>query len=536
MFKKLIPLLIIVVLLAVGSIIKKQSMQRQFNLVEEIGATTILPENFLISDVSKIDLYLGSKADQKVTLVKENNEWLIPTSFQAPGDKNAIEKFLDTLKNMLGEKRNAPKDFLSDFNLQDSEAVHIELTRNNTKDVSHILVGKKDGNKACFIRMHDSDNIYRIGQDLREAMGIWGNDKAPEHIQWLYKKIVKLNKDDLKQIKITYPQKSFTFSHEKREKETKDAEKETKDSNKDEYYWALKEGGATLNFAIAELESLIDTIIDLDGTDVLDPKKKAEFGLDKPNYSLEITLNNGTTKILYAVKAEKEGYCYLNTNENLVYKLDNWTFNSRLFKKGSKYFVLPSMTLDHHSIKNIQYTLPQGEFLLNRIAFGEPSKERVSWVLQKPEGKYIPQTENLNTAMGHLSRLQAEDYIDEKSLEQFNLQHPHYALHITMKDDTTHTIKASIQNDTYYLVLDDQMPIVTLQATDFTKIFPKFEDMFKIESVEEKLEEMPIMPEALENLEEAPKATTEAPDTTAEDTLNVLESITDDSEKPAPIE
>ena len=229
------------------------------------------------------------------------------------------------------------------------------------------------------------------------------------------------------------------------------------------------------------------------------------------------------------------------------------------------------MTLDHHSIKNIQYTLPQGDFFLNRIAFGKPGQERISWVLQKPEGKYIPQTENLNTAMGHLSRLQAEDYIDEKSLEQYNLQHPHYALHITMKDNTTHTIKASIQNDTYYVVLDDQMPIVTLQATDFTKIFPKFDEIFKVESVEEKpdnmpempeqlenleeapkaleapkapkapkapekLENVPVMPEALENVEEAPKSTIEATEATEEDTLNVLESITDDSEKTTPIE
>ena len=144
--------------------------------------------------------------------------------------ENAIERFLDLIKNMLGEKRNAPKEFFSDFSLQDSEAVHIELTQkvNNETKLSHILVGKKDGNKACFVRMHDSETIYRIGQDLRETMGIWGNDKAPEHIQWLYKKIVKLNKDDLKQIRITYPEKSFMFSHEKRETDEKDTDKEKK--------------------------------------------------------------------------------------------------------------------------------------------------------------------------------------------------------------------------------------------------------------------------------------------------------------------
>ena len=73
MFKKLIPLLIIVLILTVATIIKKQSTKEQFDLIQELGAQNILDDKFLGSEVDQIELYLGTKIDSKVTLKKKMN-------------------------------------------------------------------------------------------------------------------------------------------------------------------------------------------------------------------------------------------------------------------------------------------------------------------------------------------------------------------------------------------------------------------------------------------------------------------------------
>jgi hypothetical protein len=491
MFKKLIPLLIIVLILTVATIIKKQSTKEQFDLIQELGAQNILDDKFLGSEVDQIELYLGTKIDSKVTLKKENEQWFITTAYQAPARKNNIDKLLYTLKNMLGEVRNAPKEFFSDFQLQNEEAVHIVLTRTVDKStiLSHILLGKTDGENACFVRLYNNDTIFRVGRNLRQEIGIFSNekDKAPEHTHWLDKNVLTLNKDDVKEIAITYPDKKIHFVKEtKTIEQPEDPETKEKPAPKIEEEWKLKpiEG----SFNQSELDSFIDSITNIEAQDVADPNKKEEINIDKPNYKLEITLANDKKYVLHGAftGGEQDGYCYLETNPNLIYKLDNWTFSNRIFKSGSKYFVLPSLTIDRTQIQNITYHIPQGTFSINRFVFGKEKDEKITWILAEPENKYATQADTLNAVVGRLSVLKADDYTDEVDLGKLGLDTPQYSLTIHLKDNSQHVIKVTKQNGKYYTLFDEERPIVTLSKTDFEKLFPIIDKMFIIESVEEK--------------------------------------------------
>ena len=199
MTKKLIPLFIILAILVGISVVKRAKQTKSYDITQEMGLKNLFPENLLISDIHKIELYSGTKANESVIVAKDSNIWKLASGFQALADKDVVEKFLDKFRNLKGEPRESSKETFKNFDLEDSQALHIKL-HDKEKLLFHLLVGKKIKDKneyknyGCFVRETGSESVYVVSEDIRFEVGIFGDtsDKSPQNSHWLEKSILNL--------------------------------------------------------------------------------------------------------------------------------------------------------------------------------------------------------------------------------------------------------------------------------------------------------------------------------------------------------
>ncbi|NUM33058.1 MAG: DUF4340 domain-containing protein [Candidatus Brocadiae bacterium] len=518
MNKKIISLLAVFLVLAAAAFFKAKTKPVSYNLEQEMGVESLLPKDFLYSDVNRIEIYAASKPEQKVIINKNKdlNQWSLETHFQAPAKRKTVEEFLENLKALQGEMRSSSKEVLEDFSLGEKQALFLKVYRfeKDKEQISTLLVGKKDGHNACFIRKLDSDVVYRIGKDLRSQVGMWSDepDKSPENNHWLDKTIWKFGKEEISKLSLQYPDKKLAFDRvlvkeekpvvepekfldKKEEKAPIQDNKPKKEEKK--YEWILASGGPEKKFNVSELTKLTDLLSSWEAADIVDPSQKEQYGLLKPAFKIEVLLEGDKKKVFVAGQndIEKEGYGYVEDNPNVVYKIENWAFLNSLFKKGSKFFTLPSLTIDKTQIKEIKLSYPQANIALSRLSVGEKDKEKVSWTLVSPTDKILVQSEAANEMAGKICNLKLEDYSDETSPEILGLQNPYYQITVLLKDDSTHTLKIGKNSPSMngrYALIEETKAIGAVEKTDIDRLFPAFDKLFKLEPLNMQVDEFTL--------------------------------------------
>ena len=512
MAKKLVILLIIFLALLAGVVIKV-AKQDKYDIEEELQVKNILPENFLISNVSKLEIFNGLKPDKKVVISKKNGEWILEESYKAPGDSKKILKFLKKLKQLKGEYRPSRSQLLRDFKLRKKQALHLKIYHKfKTKNiVSHILVGKKDGYNACFVRSAYSNSVYRVGEELRSEVGIWGSSSKsePKNKYWLNKTILKLNKNKVKKVILQYPDKELVFIREaiKSQKDKKDSiikqpesfldKKVSKKKKKKQYAWKLAKGGV-LDKKIKQstVKALLRNFEKFEGINVVDPKQKKKWGLTEATFKAVIELENNKKKVLVAGQPSlgNKGYCYLEDKPNIVYELNHWHF-VKIFKKGVEFFKLPVYKIKTDQIKEVTLQTPDGTVSLRRIAAGKGKKKLFSWQLLSPKVNLAVSQNVADSIAKKLKLLKLDDYTDETNKAALGLIKSDHQVKVTMKDDSQHMIivgKKSTSIDGYYCIVDEQKFIGTITSPVFTTLFPKFQKLLELELIDTKIDSFTI--------------------------------------------
>ena len=451
MAKKIIPLLVILLILIGLALVKVQRERQTYDITQEMDIKKILPESFAPSEVQKIELYVGAKPQEKVVLSKKEESWILESAFNAPGDKEVIQKFLGQLEKLRGELRSSSKESLKMFDLEQEQALHIKL-HGKEKDrlLIHLLAGKKikDQYNSCFVREAESEQVYRVNEELRSEVGIWGDasDKAPENTYWLEKNILKLNKDEITGISLQYPDKKLVFEKKEKKAEPKEGEKEP--SNQ-EYEWQLTSGGFGKEFKKSELESLLGQVSALRASDVVDPSRKQEWGLEKPAFQLEITLADQKKKTLFAGRPNltQDGYCSLSDNLELIYKVDSWSFGNEIFRPGSKFFTLPALKLSKSDIKEIELALPAGKVVLSRKETKEKEETKVSWSLVSPPCGLSVMKNIADDLANKLESIEFQDYTDETDENALGFSDSPYRLTVTLKDEGKRVLRCGKSSD-----------------------------------------------------------------------------------------
>src|SRR5689334_9713222 len=103
--KYITPLAVIFVILF-ALVVVKQMTKQKFDITQQVKLTSLVPDGLNKADITKLELYSGAKADDKITLQRSDtdpNVWWITSHFNAPADKDKIEGFIDKTIKLKGE-------------------------------------------------------------------------------------------------------------------------------------------------------------------------------------------------------------------------------------------------------------------------------------------------------------------------------------------------------------------------------------------------------------------------------------------------
>ncbi len=497
--KKMLSLLIgILVILSLVVIFRQATQKQRPTLVEQAGFEKLIPENLRKENIVKLELYAGAKPDQKVIMEKDGDKWRVVSHFNSPAKKETVEEYLDKILKLRGEFRAevATDDALADYNLKDDQAFYVNVfTSKDGEPAVKLLVGKSPDFKLTFLRKAGERKIYDGGVNLRSEAGVYGDDvdKVPTADKWLDKDIVKIEKDKITKLVYIMPDKKFTFErHEKEvpveESESKQegeqasssegkaegqSEGEAKPKTKKVTEWVLAEGGVGGKFKESGLQSLLGRFNPLIATSIVDPSKKAEWGLESPEFKLTISREGDSDVVIEGGRPDtsKGGYVRVATNqEDIVYELSKYMFE-QIFPKGQDLFELPSLNLDKEKIKEVEIIQPEGKVVVLR--------DNNNWRVSEPAVDLAVQVSTLNTLVSALASLKASDYADSWApVGEFNK-----SVVFTMDDNSKHSIKVgdfSKSIDGSYAMLDDNPLYITLGKIDVNKILLKGRDVYTL--------------------------------------------------------
>jgi len=265
------------------------------------------------------------------------------------------------------------------------------------------------------------------------------------------------------------PAPAASGEDEKDEEGAPPAEAE-KPEAKPEYEWVLASGGSGLKLKPNGIDNFLKKFATLTGNDVVDPSKKADWGLEKPLYSCVISLEGQPDIRIEGgrPKGTGDGYARLaDAKEDLVYTLSSYTFE-QIFPKGSELFEMPALSLDRKTLQSIELTAPEGPISL--------AKEGEAWKVTTPVVDLKAQSTTLDGIASGLAAWKPEDYADADP----GLGEPKRIA--TFKaGDQTHTIKLYTDSkhiDGVYARLDDGNAVLVMKRMDVNKVFVQPKDLF----------------------------------------------------------
>src|SRR5262245_8189737 len=143
--KRLLPLVVILLVLgALAVLFKRPPAPTQ--LAEEVGLERLVPQTLHTDSIRGLDLYQGARPQEVVRLRQRDGAWVVNSHFDTPGNSTKIQQLLTQLSTLQGELRADSTALLSDFQLTDEQALHLQVyTDTPDKPALHLLAGKGSG-------------------------------------------------------------------------------------------------------------------------------------------------------------------------------------------------------------------------------------------------------------------------------------------------------------------------------------------------------------------------------------------------------
>jgi len=492
--KKMMTILVIIlVVLAVLVFLKQSKTAERPSLIEQAKFEKLVPDSLKKENIIRFELYTGAKPDVKVVIAKDGDKWRVSNHFNSPAKKEIVEGYIDKIIGLQGEMRaELPTDeALADYNLKDDQAFHVDIYTVSTGEPAlKLLVGKSPSYQLTFVRKAGERKVYNGGVNFQQEAGIYGDgpDKTPTSDRWLDKDILKIEKDKITRLAYEMPDKKLTF--ERKEKETPQGEQQPtntegakegdvqgeKQPPKKEYEWTLVQGGTGDKFKEAGLQNLLGRFANLTASSIVDPSKKADWGLEPPTFKLTLSKEGEGDVVIEAGRPNpsKNGFLRVASNqEDIVYEISKYTFE-QIFPKGQDLFDLPSLALDKDKIQEITIEQTEGKVTVQ--------KDAETWKVLEPVIDLNIQEPALSTLASALAVWKAVDYADnDVDVGEFNKT-------ITVKaGEETHTLKMAGDArtvDGVYVMLDDKPLRLVMNRIDVAKVLLRPRDVYQLKMLD----------------------------------------------------
>ncbi|MFH1708435.1 MAG: DUF4340 domain-containing protein [Planctomycetota bacterium] len=413
--RKLIVLGIIFTGIVLVLLVLRVSRPERPGLIEEAGFVQLAPPGFLAADVSWFELWRTGKDAEKIVIRKSGDLWVVGSRFNAPADAEKVGKFLDLYKGLMGSFRSDQASLIDDYGLG-KDALHLKIVRaGDTQEPVELLIGKK----SKFARQAEANAVYSIDADFNRELGLWGEEPtAPGAAEWLKKKILTLAKDDLTRVELVYPDKTILL--ERKEKPPAPvaevpAGETPKAAPKSEFEWLVTSplpAGMTAKANAAA--HVLDRLADLECSDVADPAKVIEWGLDKPPFVLKAFKAQGDPVEIRAglPDPDKDAYLQLSTAAGTVFMARSWSFTGLFPKARDLFDGVPEPGIKKEEIQEVTVTNLAGASFTLRGPADNPGV--VAPVLALP-----PDTDRVKGVFEGLAGLRFEDMSDPAAAGEF---------------------------------------------------------------------------------------------------------------------
>lgn len=323
-------IIICVVLVLMALVFAKRSAQQKnesAQVPQQISDFELIKE-LPVKFIEKITVYTGVNPDNKLVLVKDSQGvWILQNKFGVKAQKDKVSVFLNNLDNLKGELRAESKDVFTDFQLEDSQALHIVVELNGGKVFTHLLVSflRVDWNKN-FVRLADSKDIALVNKDFLMQFNLPNKDAVLESSSFADYKLFSFEPKDIKTIELVSQVGPISI----RKVSVSD----------NSQLWAIDDAKVkSEDIDQSKVEALLQSILNIYAIDTLDPVL-TNYGFDNARLKLTLTDTKDAHPVLMEVGnyIEQDKVFYVRLLPELsVFKLSEYYIQN--MQKDKTYFL-----------------------------------------------------------------------------------------------------------------------------------------------------------------------------------------------------
>jgi len=208
--KNLAILIVIFVFLITLAYVKK-NVKPDALMTEE--TVDIIQPSVRLAELSEISLMLGVLQEEEgakvnpnfIRMVKENDHWTVATQHGVLANEKTIAPVLDKIDELKGELRSSRGNLLADYGIDNIQAFHIRLKRNDGQIIKILVGSKKSGYQDNFIRLEGSNAVYIVNENILSAFGIRGegDEQKLDATKWADKRLTHMEVNDIKAVSIS---------------------------------------------------------------------------------------------------------------------------------------------------------------------------------------------------------------------------------------------------------------------------------------------------------------------------------------------
>lgn len=319
--KSIFTLLGILIALILVALLVENLGKRDEKKVEE--ESVLFPE-FDAGRVSSIEL---KTKERKVILNKEGDKWLVATADNYPADQEAVQKMLDTakeLKSSLTASKSADKH--AQFEVDEVNAVGVAMLGEREGDVeAQLYVGKMGADyMSTYIRKADQDTILLANGYLKSVF-----DKGVRG--WRDRTIFDFEADQVQKLTLLSQENGEIVVEAKQEGGWQIISPEISPAKDDEMDSILQEVSKLSADDFAEKKEPAEKANDeAEEEQPSDPIK--EYKLDDPQSQITVDLKDGTARILLVGDLSGQQHYVMREGKDTIFMLSKSKLD-RIFKK-----------------------------------------------------------------------------------------------------------------------------------------------------------------------------------------------------------
>jgi hypothetical protein len=300
---------ILVVLLVVVGLLAWWTGERRNPTVEGGGFVDVLP-GVDAGQISELTAWLGEGSEEDpVELQRSSDGWIVASRWGWKAKQEQVQRLLDDLGDLRGEKRSSSAEVLADYEIDDDAGLHVVAKGDGGSELFHLVIGKTALRGGCFVRRAGSDDVFLASASLRSTFGVWGDEpKPPPSKHWIDLRIWRAERNDVDRVVLRDGDRETVL-----EKEF--AEPAEEGGEIDRTQWTWKPDGAG-EFDKGRTDGVVSTLCNLYASDVVEPGDLERYGLGDGARTAEMTFADGTVTVLrFGDATEDEKSVYVAVGE-----------------------------------------------------------------------------------------------------------------------------------------------------------------------------------------------------------------------------